>query len=256
MTDDVKIIRTPRTKNRPYFSMARASAQDDNLSWEARGVLAYLLSKPDDWQVQITDLQQHCGRDKVRNILAELKQHRYISVQQQHDPVTGHFLRNEYTVHETPFTEMPSTVEPSTDSPSTANPTLTDNREEQKTEVEQPRKSKRSVATKTATPDELELIEAWCTAMGYDGALAGATYDTNYNRAAARKMLKWDAPATPEEVRKVVILNRRGRQEYSMDFVRQDIPVMRAQENLGAVKPAFVSEWDRVRNRDTQGGQK
>lgn len=125
MVDDIKTVRSPRTKDRPYFSMSRETAQDERLSWEARGVLAYLLSKPDDWQVQVKDLQQHCGRDKVRNILAELQEFQYISVHQLHDK-NGKFTRNIYQVHETPFTEKPSTVEPST-----ANPTLTYNREEQ-----------------------------------------------------------------------------------------------------------------------------
>lgn len=119
MTDDIKTIRAPRTKDRPYFAMARATAQDNTLTWEARGVLAYLLSKPDDWQVMIKDLQQNCGRDKARAILKELQAHNYLTVEQVHDS-KGKFSRNQYRVYETPFTENPST-----DSPSTGNPPLT-----------------------------------------------------------------------------------------------------------------------------------
>lgn len=124
MADDIKTIRAPRTKDRPYFAMARATAQDNTLTWEARGVLAYLLSKPDDWQVMIKDLQQNCGRDKARAILKELQAHNYLTVEQVHDS-KGKFSRNQYRVYETPFTENPSTVNPSTVNPSTGNPTLT-----------------------------------------------------------------------------------------------------------------------------------
>lgn len=72
------IIRAKRSET-PYFMMSRATAQDTNLSWAARGVLTYLLSKPDDWRVNVKDLQQNCGRDKVYNIVDELIKHRYMA---------------------------------------------------------------------------------------------------------------------------------------------------------------------------------
>jgi hypothetical protein len=67
----VRIIRASRNEY-TYVIISRATAQDRSLSWAARGVLAYLLSKPDDWQVDAGDLQQGCGRDKVYSLLAEL----------------------------------------------------------------------------------------------------------------------------------------------------------------------------------------
>lgn len=133
MSEAVSIIRTPHSKERPYFSMARKSAQDESLSWEARGVLAYLLSKPDDWQVQIKDLQQKCGRDKAKSILKELLDAKYLTVKQEHEPKTGLFLRNVYKVYETPFTENPST-----DNPLTEKALLTDKREVQNTDKQSP----------------------------------------------------------------------------------------------------------------------
>jgi DnaD/phage-associated family protein len=115
---EISLIRTPHTKERPYFSMSRNTAQDEDLSWEARGVLAYLLSKPDDWRVQVKNLQQKCGRDKVRAILKELEAANYLKVERgQHNEKTGKFASNHYTVHETPFTEKPSTVRPLTVNP-------------------------------------------------------------------------------------------------------------------------------------------
>jgi hypothetical protein len=54
---------------------------DRDLSWEARGVLLYLLSRPDNWIVRTHDLvnQSHsAGRDKIQRILSELRDRGYL----------------------------------------------------------------------------------------------------------------------------------------------------------------------------------
>ena len=87
MASAQKQVREPKPKwiirashhEQAYFLMARTTAQDSNLSWAARGMLVYLLSKPDDWRVNIKDLQQGCGRDKVYNLLDELIKARYVA---------------------------------------------------------------------------------------------------------------------------------------------------------------------------------
>ena len=73
-----RIIRAPRSADHPYFVCRRAPAQDKRLTWESRGVLWYILSKPDDWEVLEKDLMQHCGRDKVKKILKELEEKGYL----------------------------------------------------------------------------------------------------------------------------------------------------------------------------------
>lgn len=74
-----RIIRAPR-KTHPYFMFARKTAQDKSLTWEALGVLTYLLSKPDHWETKISDLQQRkgCGRDKARGIMKQLQDAGYL----------------------------------------------------------------------------------------------------------------------------------------------------------------------------------
>ena len=32
---------------------------DSNLSWKAKGILLYRLSRPDDWQIYETELEKH-----------------------------------------------------------------------------------------------------------------------------------------------------------------------------------------------------
>jgi DnaD/phage-associated family protein len=98
------------------------------LSWEARGILWYLLSKPDDWQVRVSDLMQNCGRDKVRNTLAELIRFGYLEKTKQEFADHHQFGIVEYKVHETAVTGFPSTA-----APSTADQTL-HNKEEDKRE--------------------------------------------------------------------------------------------------------------------------
>lgn len=111
MTDIIRIKRAPRGKENPYFMTTRNAAQDRALSHEARGVLWYFLSKPDDWEVRETDLQQEgCRRDKTRRILRELVGAGYVVKLQEREE--GKFAQVIYEVYETPLTEKPSTVNP------------------------------------------------------------------------------------------------------------------------------------------------
>jgi hypothetical protein len=128
--DEAKVMRIIRAsrKNQPYFFFSRATAQDRSLSWAARGVLAYLLSKPDDWEVDPQDLEQNCGRDKVYNLLAELSAAKYLERKTIRDS-QGLFIGITYIVHEIPFSETPDAA-----SPVPAEPTQTKYREEQITD--------------------------------------------------------------------------------------------------------------------------
>ena len=49
--------------------------ENSSLSWAARGVLAYLLSRPDDWRIIVKDIQRRgdLGRDGVYALLRELR---------------------------------------------------------------------------------------------------------------------------------------------------------------------------------------
>ncbi|MCP3940161.1 MAG: hypothetical protein GY710_01595 [Desulfobacteraceae bacterium] len=53
---------------------------DDRLSWKAKGLLIYLLSKPDDWQVYIKNLvkQSKDGMDSTYAGIKELIKAGYI----------------------------------------------------------------------------------------------------------------------------------------------------------------------------------
>ena len=80
-TDRSGIIRTHHDRDNPYTMVNKAAFEDKRLSWEARGVLGYLLVKPDGWQIRINDLLDQstsCGRDQMRRILNELEAYGYL----------------------------------------------------------------------------------------------------------------------------------------------------------------------------------
>lgn len=67
-------------KEREYFAVSNKVFNDERLSWEARGVLGYFLSKPDNWNPNAVDLWKRGpgGRDKARRIMKELEKFGYL----------------------------------------------------------------------------------------------------------------------------------------------------------------------------------
>jgi hypothetical protein len=124
MNGDNHIIRTVKDRSNPYVMIARALFDNTRLSIEARGTMGYLLSKPDNWQVRMGDLQRACGvgRDRLRRILKELAAEGYLHRERRH----GEAGRWEWVsvVYETPSTENPSMVQPSMVQPPTANTSI------------------------------------------------------------------------------------------------------------------------------------
>jgi DNA-binding MarR family transcriptional regulator len=73
---------------------------DERMSWKAKGLLAYLLSKPSNWRVYVSDLVKRSkdGKDAVYSALRELEACGYLERRQtrQNGRITGF----EYTVYE------------------------------------------------------------------------------------------------------------------------------------------------------------
>jgi len=105
MSGRVLIQRATHNAQNLYFSLRRATAQDTRLSFEARGMLIYLLSKPDDWQLQIADLMREgvLGRNRVYRLIKELIEARYIARTFTRDD-KKHVQGVIYLVYEEPYT--------------------------------------------------------------------------------------------------------------------------------------------------------
>lgn len=80
------IIRAPRP--RENFTVIRNDVLTDNrLGWRARGLLVYLLSKPDNWRTTTANLasQSPDGIHAVRSAMTQLETYGYIRRIKQQD---------------------------------------------------------------------------------------------------------------------------------------------------------------------------
>jgi len=105
-------FRRPRDHDHPYAQIANEVLEDSDLSFKAKGILAYLLSRSDDWQVRQGQLESlgPDGRHAVRSGVQELREVGYLDRTQLRKP-DGGFLSHEYVVFETPARpEMNSTT--------------------------------------------------------------------------------------------------------------------------------------------------
>jgi len=63
------------TTSSPFVSVHRGMLEDSSLSWKAKGILSYMLSKADDAHPNEFTILSHGtdGRDSVRSGIAELE---------------------------------------------------------------------------------------------------------------------------------------------------------------------------------------
>lgn len=76
---------------RAFTVIANAALQDNQLSFVARGILAYLLSRRDEDQVDVKKLAALCstGRQQIAKGLRELSERGYYVAERVQDPETG-----------------------------------------------------------------------------------------------------------------------------------------------------------------------
>lgn len=113
----MSIIRGPRP-DAGYYVLDNRIVEDRRLSWDARGLLIFLLAKPDHWTVSIEhlraqtrDARKATGRDGIYAILAELRDAGYLTAEQSRE-AGGAFGQTNYVVSEVPCPPQPYTAEP------------------------------------------------------------------------------------------------------------------------------------------------
>lgn len=114
------IVRVEHRRH-PYVVIDRRPLEDERLSWAARGLLGYLLAKPDDWQLRVSDLCRRgdLGRDGVHRLLQQLQDLGYLRRKQVRD-ARGRVAGYDYTVLEVP--DAPGSGSPSPAAPDPADP--------------------------------------------------------------------------------------------------------------------------------------
>jgi hypothetical protein len=128
----VSIIRGPRPDSN-FYILDKKISEDKRLSWAGRGLLIYLLGKPNHWQVSVQALinetkasPKPTGRDATWSLLRELIEAGYCTRTQARkaDGTLGemdYMISEDSSLH--PLTAEPCTAEPLTAEPCTANPT-------------------------------------------------------------------------------------------------------------------------------------
>lgn len=99
----MSIVRIEHNKTNPYVMLNKKVLEDESLSWAAKGLWAYLLSKPDHWKVSVAHLskiydRKGGGERAVYSLLNELIENGYCLRQQEN--TGGSFGKVEYVVLE------------------------------------------------------------------------------------------------------------------------------------------------------------
>lgn len=157
------------------FTIVPNQTINDKLSWAARGMLLYLCSKPDDWEVNISDLvkqttgsAKRSGRDAVRKIMDELIECGYMRKTQNR--IAGKFDNVDHEVSFSPFTENPYTVNPSTANPTQQSKDSTNYRNNKESNTEHFPKGKR-IPVNSLDDNFPFCKEAYCVLSGIDKIL-------------------------------------------------------------------------------------
>ena len=107
------IFRVPKNAN--YTVMSNHHLRNPKLSLKAKGLLSYMLSKPDDWDYSLRGLasQNKDGVDSIRTALKELEAAGYLHREKLRD-AHGHIVDYDYQVYEVPQGEAVSYQQPKT----------------------------------------------------------------------------------------------------------------------------------------------
>jgi hypothetical protein len=96
-------FRRPKDHEHPYAQISNAMLEDPELSFKAKGILSYLLSRCDEWDVYQSQLAElgPDGGSAVRSGIEELMEAGYLNRKKRRND-DGTFEEWEYIVRETP----------------------------------------------------------------------------------------------------------------------------------------------------------
>lgn len=138
----MSIVRTQKGIN-PFVQIDSRVFEDNRISWKAKGLLGYLLSKPDNWKVLIDDIVKKSpdGITSIRGALKELKENGYADLELIRDDDSGQINGKGWVIFEQPkhrHTENPDVGEnrksgnPKVGKSTTSNNNLSNNKKKSK----------------------------------------------------------------------------------------------------------------------------
>ncbi len=105
---NVKNIVRIEKRDKGFTVISRMLLEDPRLGWATRGIIAYLLSKPDNWILQVEDLRKRgdLGRDAIYKRIKNAIECGYIT-RIDHRNKNGRISHVEYIVREEPIYPLP-----------------------------------------------------------------------------------------------------------------------------------------------------
>lgn len=97
---EITFRRSAHDKKNPYVMISREMAQDKSISPKAKGLLLYLLSLPDDWQIYHSKLKSDLGvgEDYINSAMDELLKNGY--AERTREKIKGIFQPYQYIIYE------------------------------------------------------------------------------------------------------------------------------------------------------------
>lgn len=113
-----------------FTTLKNKLLNDTNLSFKARGLLAFMLSLPSDWKFYSSEIVKHSNKDgqaSINSAIKELKENGYLEIRQVFKD--GKFSGNEWIVYDYPKlkstdVDFPHAEKPNTEKPSAGNHSL------------------------------------------------------------------------------------------------------------------------------------
>lgn len=204
-----------RQKRKDRFSIIdNRIIEDKRLSWGARGLLEYMLSKPDDWKFHMSELITHSnkdGRDKTYSFMDELKKYGYVTRKQKRNS-NGKFGNQDLVVTDQPLTGFPYTAKPDTDSPDTVNPTLlnTDSTNTNNTNTDINKHSASPGNAQSVPQLEKEFEEVWSKYPNKKGKKQAFNYYKTWRKASVKHTNEYLLKKLNEYIRYVKQRRRTG----------------------------------------------
>src|SRR5687768_12984623 len=110
-----------RKHNANYTVVPNGPINDEALTFEALGLLTYLLSRPDNWQVRTDQLRMRggLGKDKAQSLMRLLIDTGYVVRRQCRAENSNQFKAWEYIVYDCPQSQK-NELEPEPENPAAA----------------------------------------------------------------------------------------------------------------------------------------
>lgn len=160
------IVRTHKSLS--YTTLKLSAIEDPRLSYKAKGLHTYLVSRPPDWEIYYHDLLARAtdGKDSVTSGIKEIKKYGYLDIERVRE--RGRIVGTIWHVYEEPqgeTTNSPYPEKPDTENPYAGNPQQNNNTTKSKKQnttttsvVIESEKKEQRVRSTTHTEEELNAI--------------------------------------------------------------------------------------------------